>query len=360
MKAHVIFLMLLSLVCFNTYAQDDDMYSFSSKKKESAKATAASVQNSSQSTYSNRSNATADYHIGQLRDVDEYNRRGYSQPESTSSYRLQGDTLYVSTNDQALRNEIASYDEGYSDGYSDGFYDGDFTYTTRLARYRGFRYYDPLLFNITFGWYDPWYDPWYGWNGPYYRYGYTGWYSWGWHYNGWHYGWHHPHHYGGYYYSGRTVPYRHSTTSRGSNRRSATYIGRANTDRSAFSRSSSRAATMGRARTGDIPSRSGSTVQPSRGSGMPSRSSGVTTSRSSSYPSRENVSTSRSGGYNTSRSSGYSTSRSSGYSTSRSSGYSGGGSSRSGGFSGGGSSRSGGFSGGGSRGGGSRGGGGRR
>ena len=70
MKANVIFLMMLSLVCFSTYAQDDDMYSFSSKKKGQQKTT-VSVQKNNSSAYEDDGEANVDYHTGQLRDVDE-------------------------------------------------------------------------------------------------------------------------------------------------------------------------------------------------------------------------------------------------------------------------------------------------
>ncbi len=200
MKANVITLMLLAAICLGAYAQDDDMYSFSSKKK---------TQKSTQQTVTARTQTSldydeeADYHTGQLRDVDEYNRRGpaYSEPatEGTASYRLSGDTLYVSSEPSI------GYDAGYSDGYQDGFYDGDFTYTSRLARYRGYRMDDPFYWDYYYSWYDPWYS----WHSPFY-YNYIGWngwgISWGWYrpyyYSSWDYGWYHPHYYGGYYHHG--------------------------------------------------------------------------------------------------------------------------------------------------------------
>ena len=174
MKANVITLLMLLAVCFNASAQDDDMYSFSSKKK-GQQTTTVSTQSSSHSNYEDEGDANADYHTGQLRDVDEYNRRGPAGQPGAPSYQMKGDTLLVTTSPQ--QQEMSGYDEGYYAGYSDGFNDGDFYYTSRLARYRSFRLYDPYMWDYCYGWYDPWYDPWYGWYAPYYRYGYYSWYD---------------------------------------------------------------------------------------------------------------------------------------------------------------------------------------
>ena len=126
MKTNILTLLLLSVFCLSANAQDDDMYSFSSKKK--AQGTTTTTQpKSSAGTYSeDEGDADADYHTGQLRDVDEYNRRYSTTPDGTASYQLKGDTLYVSSAPSE------GYNEGYSDGYYDGLYDGDFTYTSRL------------------------------------------------------------------------------------------------------------------------------------------------------------------------------------------------------------------------------------
>ena len=150
MKANIITLLLLSAICFNANAQDDDMYSFSSKKKAQQTSTASQAKSLS-STYldEDEGDADADYHTGQLRDVDEYNRRYSTRSNGTASYQLKGDTLYVTTD------PTEDYSEGYSDGYYDGLYDGDFTYTSRLARYRGFCLSDPYYWDY-YEWYDPW------------------------------------------------------------------------------------------------------------------------------------------------------------------------------------------------------------
>ena len=157
MKANVITLMMLLAVCFSASAQDDDMYSFSSKKKNQQNTT-SSAQVSSQASIDDEGDPNADYHTGQLRDVDEYNRRGSAQQSGSPSYQLKGDTLLVSTNPE--QNEMSGYDAGYYAGYNDGLNDGDFCLTSRLYRYRGFRFYDPYIWDYCYGWYDPWYDPW--------------------------------------------------------------------------------------------------------------------------------------------------------------------------------------------------------
>ena len=149
MKANIFTLLLLSALCLNAYAQDDDMYFLSSKKAQ--KKATKTVQVRLATDFEDEGDAYADYHTGQLRDVDEYNRRYSTQPDSTLSYQLKGDTLYVSTSPA----QGESYNEGYSDGYYDGLSDGDFTYTSRLARYRGFCLSDPYYWDY-YGWYDPW------------------------------------------------------------------------------------------------------------------------------------------------------------------------------------------------------------
>ena len=218
MKANIFTLLLLSALCLNAYAQDDDMYFMSSKKK-AQKNTITVTSKPARTSVSDEDEA--DYHTGQLRDVDEYNRRYSTSSETDApSYHLEGDTLYVSS--APSKDEVISYNEGYNDGYSDGFSDGDFTYTTRLARYRGFCLSDPFYWDY-YGWYDPW------WHRPYYYVGWNGWsISWGWgwgypHYHtSWYYGWHHPHHhyYGGVYHGGYGTRNR-SITSINSGRRSA-------------------------------------------------------------------------------------------------------------------------------------------
>ena len=358
MKAKIITLLMSSLVCLAIQAQDDDMYSFSSKKK-AQKNTTVYLPEETQTGYDDDRDPNADYHTGQLRDIDEYNRRGSTQQAEMPSYQFKGDTLLVTTT--PAQEEMADYDAGYYAGYTDGFHDGDFYYTSRLTRYRGLRIYDPYIWDITYGWYSPWYDPWYGWHSPYYHYGYTGWYNWGWgwpHY-GWDYGWHHPPHHGGGHHGGhKPTPSRpHPTPSRNLGQRSATYNGRITSNRAGNGRvgpSRSTATTTSRG------TNRGINTRPTTSNGTRRSNSTITTNTTRGTrqtPSRSNITTSTSRNYNSSpsRSSSSFSSSSSRSSSSFSSGSSRGGS----GFSSGGSSRGGGgfSSGGGSRGGG---GGGRR
>ena len=227
MKRNFLFLIAILMLPVSMMAQsvDDDMYFVPGKKKSSKQSASLNAANSSTSaarktvTYpttveTEETEANADYHTGQLRDVDDYNRRGSERVFT----RLVNDTLYVSTD--SLNEKSYSLgrpgtdveDEVYDDG---GYYDDDYYYTSRLHRYHGYRFYDPFLWDYYYGWYDPWYDPWYGWYAPHFRLGYYSWFGWGWgwhHYPYWDVAWHHygPHH-GGYYggrspRNGRTQP----------------------------------------------------------------------------------------------------------------------------------------------------------
>ncbi len=172
---------------FAIYAQNDDMYFVSSKKKIDQK---AERSERSQTRHRDASSAwegteDADYHTGSLRDVDEYNRRGSSQVRA----RLQGDTLYVQSNETLPEQE---YVVRYEDNYAvDEPYCDDYRFSMRLSRYHGFYHYDPFMWDVCYGWYDPWFDPWYGWYGPYYRHGWYSWCDWGWGWGHAHLGWHH-------------------------------------------------------------------------------------------------------------------------------------------------------------------------
>lgn len=198
MKRNLIaFVALLSLPTMIS-AQDDDMYFVPKKKKADVTTTVTSIPRQTVSTTEHDADrdADTDYHTGNLRDVDEYNRRGTSAQTGDVVARMSGDTLYVTTQDgkvlaypgegeaaTTMPRESKKYSDSY---YEDNYYDDDFYYATRLSRYHGFFYHDPFFWDVRFGWYDPWYDPWYGYYAPYYRYGYISWYDWGW---GWH---HHP------------------------------------------------------------------------------------------------------------------------------------------------------------------------
>lgn len=209
MKRNLILLLALSSLPYASRAQgaDDDMYFVPGKAKAKTEkaVTLPATTATRQRPVVTGEVTDADYHTGQLRDVDEYNRRGAGKDGVVT--RLVGDTLYVTSTDSTGARVVSRYapgdsrDEAYGtepDGgyrYRDddaGYYDDDYYYTARLYRFHGLAWRDPFLWDISFGWYDPWYDPWYGWCMPYYRYGYWGWYDWGWgwgHHPGWDCGW---------------------------------------------------------------------------------------------------------------------------------------------------------------------------
>ncbi|MBM6888717.1 hypothetical protein H6A30_00130 [Bacteroides caecigallinarum] len=184
---------------------------------------------------------------GNVRDVDEYNRR-YTSRDNTFSY--ENDTLYIEEKPYGERGEWVNGFQGS---------DMDYEYAMRLVRFRNPRYAipisSPLYWDVVYGafpswdwnvyddgmyayifptytnrlwwdwrwsygfygpgwgwyssWYSPWYSPWYygGWYSPWYA-GYWGGYwggFWGGYYGpGWH---HHYPYYGwnsGWYRSGHT------------------------------------------------------------------------------------------------------------------------------------------------------------
>ena len=186
MTRKMIFLMAILALPFAIYAQNDDMYFVSSKKKSANKEKTVENKSSARRSASPWADVEdADFHTGKLRDVDEYNRRGNRQVIA----RLDGDTLYVHSPDSLEQKEyLVRYEENYAvdDPYIDDYY-----YSARLSRYHGFYHFDPFMWDICYGWYDPWYDPWYGWYGPYYRHGWYSWSTWGWGWGHCHLGWHH-------------------------------------------------------------------------------------------------------------------------------------------------------------------------
>lgn len=127
----------------------------------------------------------------QVRDVDEYNRRG---DYSGFGHDIDLDTLYSDVvffdTDSILSDTIIVAE---SDDYAYTPED-DYTYSRQLSRYDDFY------------WYDPWLYGWYGY-GPYW-YGRPYWYA-GWWYDPWYYGWYRP--WGWYYptyWYGYYRPYR--------------------------------------------------------------------------------------------------------------------------------------------------------
>lgn len=208
---------------------------------------------------------------GNVRDVDEYNRR-YTSRDNTFSY--ENDTLYIEEKPYGERGEWVNGFQGS---------DMDYEYAMRLVRFRNPRYAipisSPLYWDVVYGafpswdwnvyddgmyayifptytnrlwwdwrwsygfygpgwgwyssWYSPWYSPWYygGWYSPWYA-GYWGGYwggFWGGYYGpGWHhhypyYGWNTPAHYNyntrkaEYGFSNRNVNYRNNYSTVGNN-----------------------------------------------------------------------------------------------------------------------------------------------
>lgn len=213
MKRNLLTLIMAVCLPVLTFAQsDDDMYFVPKKKKAETKTVSRSSVKTPVREYVATGNVAdadtaSDYHTGQLRDVDEYNRRGSQQVRT----RLVGDTLYVTSEDGSVtayadgEDSQAERDYRNSEYYYDDDYD-DYRYAMRLRRYHGVYFYDPFYSDLLYGWYDPWYyswyspwhSSWYGWYDPWYGgFGWCGGFSWGGH--------HHPYH-GSFGYGGR--PYR--------------------------------------------------------------------------------------------------------------------------------------------------------
>lgn len=193
----------LTPLCVNA---QDDMY-FTPKKDKTINKTAA------------YHNPRPVYHSGSDRDVDEYNRRGFS-----SSYTSIDDTLAADAIDFDGNTPDSLYVAKQKGKYSKGRYgkyheysdDEDYDYYWRARRFDDdfFWTYDPWYYD------DPWYRSYYGYYGSYYtfgwgrpwRYGYYSYYG-GWYdpwyysysrwYDPWYYGWNRP-------YWGMAVTYRPS------------------------------------------------------------------------------------------------------------------------------------------------------
>lgn len=195
MKKLVLFSVLFGVTSVGVKAQDD-MY-FVPKK---AKAVTMPVEERMPVVYSS----------GQLRDVDEYNRRG----EFRSDYQVLGvDSLPIDT----FEFEPGGYaDTLFVDGGGGYGYEDDYAYSRRMSRFDDFYGYVPGYYgwygpywygrpywHSYYGWYDPWYDPWY--------------YGW---YGAWGYGWHYPvYWHTSYYrpYRGLTGTTNHGRPTRGAN-----------------------------------------------------------------------------------------------------------------------------------------------
>ncbi len=212
-KSFIFALVALILPTIAIMAQDDDEMYFGRKTKNDKAVQTDRKQQPRKVVVVNNddvartSDGEADYHTGTLRDVDEYNRRG-RRTSVTDTATGKADTVVV-TRKSAKQSSL--YDLGFDDGYTRGYRDAEedeFYYSTRLARFRGLRYYDPWYWDRVAYIYDPWYyDPWF-WD-PWYRPVYVGgWCSVGWGCTwsiGWSYAWRpgihvHHHYYGPTYY----------------------------------------------------------------------------------------------------------------------------------------------------------------
>lgn len=333
-------------------AQEDDMYFTSRKDKKVSKTEKTTrmvevVYETEEPSYVQSARVTATVPVSEVRDVDEYNRRGkYS---STSSVDTLSAEVQVteSGNTQTCRLSAQSlYDLGYSEGYEEGFSDGndiDFYYGLRLARFHGCHYYAPWYWNRISYVYDPWHwDPWY-WD-PWYRpYYYGGWYSVGWgvgyygsywnpHWHGYYPGGYYPHHHWhGHYAHGprvstsrnqdygrsRIVDRRGSVATAGRyNTRTEGYAGRTNrAARSSQDRATrmnerstdryNRVTNRSSNRTSERTSNRTSDRTTNRSADRSRRTESTTVDRSSSRSSNRSTTTSRFGGSSSSRGSAF-------------------------------------------------------
>ena len=219
MKTKVLFGMLFLVLPLNLLAQVDDAYFVPSKaKKKAAKERyqrdleeRAELQQLEYDRLVRMANQIADgefyedefdgeapdYHIGALRNEDEYNRRGVKNYATLVNGK---DTIYY--DEEEMEREAAARQQARDRNTDIYAYDDvDYDYASRLVRFHGglsSRYYWDYNYDWAYdpyyrlGWtYDPWYWDYYG-PGWYYPRPY---YSvWGWNHGGWYSGW-----YGGYY-----------------------------------------------------------------------------------------------------------------------------------------------------------------
>ena len=411
MKKYRIFAVMgvIALTAGSLFAQDyDDIYYDASKSKTVEIKTKKSTPAKTVVVYGDvpeKYKVAVQDNYRELRDEDEYNRRGAYDPSlSLLDYEvdINGDTIYFNSDsiyDEAFANTrrierfynpdivILSDDEDLVQLYydesptinlivgSDWSYGWDYGF----GYYPWYTSYYPWYTGYYYPWHFGYYRPWYSWYSSWYPDWYYPWWRGGW-YNGWYgewfgfHGWHHHHWHNGYWdggnysYSRPSRPYGYSShfgTNQGGQRvgLATNRNGRSRVDNGVSTNRNSIASRTGSNRSSGASSRGGYAT--SRNSGnMGSRgNAGVTTRSSSTYSGSRSSSSyggSRSSSsYGGSRSSGssYGGSRSSGSSSSysgpsRSSSSSGGGYSS--GSSGGSHGSSGGHSGGSSGGGGRR------
>ena len=231
MKKIVVFSLMMLCLPFLSIAQNanDDLYFIPKKKTEKKEVggTPAKVvlekDNKPTTVYASPGSTVVIKDVkGNVRDVDEYNRR-YTSRDNTFS--MENDTLYI---EEKPYNERGEWVNGFEGSQS------DYEYAMRIVRFRNPRYaipvssplywdvvyalpswewnvYDDGMYAYAFptfsnrlwwewryhyswgwGWHSPWYNSWYG---P--RYWYGGY--WGrWHHHHWHPA-HHHHHYHPHY-----------------------------------------------------------------------------------------------------------------------------------------------------------------
>lgn len=212
MKMKALLGMLLLSLPLCMMAQEDDAYFVPSKAKKKAekeqrererqeRAEALQAYYASQyaqeEVYDDYEEAP-DYHVGALRNDDEYNRR--YKKSSGQTLVVEGDSVYFKEEPETAPAKKKGQKEEYL--YDDYEQDMDYGYSGRLVRfYGGVR--SPFYWDYYYDWaYDPWfrygwsYDPWYydyafGW-------GYHSWYGRPWHL-GYYGAWYDPWCFGGYY-----------------------------------------------------------------------------------------------------------------------------------------------------------------
>ncbi len=206
-KMILVSLMTLCLPAL-TMAQSagDDLYFIPKKKK--AKVVAPQKERSTTVYAAPGSTVVIKDVKGNVRDVDEYNRR-YTSRDNTFS--LENDTLYIEEKPYSERGEWVNGFEGSQ---------SDYEYAMRIVRFRNPRYAipvsSPLYWDVVYGAYPSWdwnvYDDgmyayifptytnrlWWNWRFNY-PYGPSWSFSWGWH-SPWYYNsWHSPHYWGGWW-----------------------------------------------------------------------------------------------------------------------------------------------------------------
>ena len=154
MKVKVFASLMLAGLPFILAAQsNDDLYFVPKKKTETKKETVVAPKQNSQGTtvYSTSTTSTpvvVKDVAGNMRDVDEYNRR-YTSRENTFS--MQNDTLYIQEKPYGERGEWVNGFEGSQD---------DYEYAMRIVRFRSPRYAipvsSPLYWDVVYGAFPSW------------------------------------------------------------------------------------------------------------------------------------------------------------------------------------------------------------